>query len=47
MTDLETIAIAIGHHFWTCKTDEEAKRCGMDAAKDVAAALWGEEKKDD
>ncbi len=33
--DRET-AVAIGHHFWKCDSDEAAEQCGADAAKDVA-----------
>lgn len=39
MSDLRTIAIAIGYHFWKCNDDEEAYRCGLAAAKDVVKAL--------
>lgn len=37
--DIEQIAIAIGHHFWHCVNDAEARRNGMDAAKDVMKRL--------
>ena len=36
-----TIAIAIGHHFWKCASDDEAADVGLDAARDVMRALAG------
>lgn len=39
MTNEREIAIAIGHHFWECETDEQAARNGADAARDVMKRL--------
>ena len=38
-SELQMIAVAIGHHFWNCKTDQEAMRAGMDCAIKVEKAL--------
>ena len=36
---LDAVAVAIGHHFWKCETDDEARVVGMDCAREVLAAL--------
>lgn len=33
------VAIAIGHHFWHCDTDDQAEQAGRDAAIDVAKRI--------
>jgi len=36
---LHVIATAIGHHFWKCETDGEARTWGMDCAREVVKAI--------
>jgi hypothetical protein len=35
----ETIAIAIGYHFWKCTKDDEAADMAEDCMKDIDKAL--------
>ena len=37
--EFKTIAIAIGYHFWKCKSDQEAYEHGYDCAMDVLRRL--------
>jgi len=38
-TAKDVIAMVIGYHFWEAKTDDEAKRLGMDCANEVMESL--------
>jgi hypothetical protein len=38
-TDLEKMAVTIGHYFWKCESDGNAYAVGYDCAKEVEKAL--------